>query len=36
VWDEIELQAPHLFDAEEPLDATVRRLASGSAPLLKY
>jgi hypothetical protein len=36
VWDEIELQAPHLFEAEEPLDATVRRLAAGPASLLKY
>jgi hypothetical protein len=36
VWDEIELQAPHLFEAEEPLDATVRRLAGRATPLMKY
>ena len=33
VWDEIELQAPHLFEAEEPLDQTVRRLTGGAASL---
>ncbi len=35
VWDELELHAPHVFDADEPLDQTVRRVG-GAVPLVKY
>jgi hypothetical protein len=36
VWDEIELRAPHIFEADEPLDQTVRRLTGRATPLMKY
>ncbi len=36
VWDELELHVPHLFDADEPLDQTVRRQAGSARPLVKY